>query len=134
MHLEAVAQQRAGGPEHERIDDEEEEPERDQRDRQREHDEYRAHDGIEQADDGGGDQRAGEAVHFDATVDVGHAQQGDCAEQPFEKEFHAPENSTGGDGSSSGRCIVKGITPPRRTSCRTGPRACRAGPRCGRAS
>lgn len=88
MHVEAIAEHRACGPEHQRVDDEEKQSQRDQRDRQGEDDEHRPQNDVEQADDGGCDQGAGEASHFDAAVDAGHEQQCGCAEQPFEQEFH----------------------------------------------
>ncbi len=77
-----------GGPEHERVDDEEKKADGDDGDRQRQHHQHGPQHHVEQANDKGRDQRGGEALHFHTAVDIGHKQQRCSAEKPFQEEFH----------------------------------------------
>ena len=83
-----TAKHTGSSPEHQRVDDKQEQAERDQRDRQREHHQHWPQQGVEQADHSGGDQRRGEVLNLHAGVEVSHQQQRTGCQQPLKNEFH----------------------------------------------
>ena len=76
--------------EHERVHHEQEEPEGEHRDRQREHDEHGAHEGVGEAEHERAEQRGERAVHLEAADRVGHHEQQGGRHDEVREELHGP--------------------------------------------
>mmetsp|Transcript_28872 Transcript_28872/g.52061 ORF Transcript_28872/g.52061 Transcript_28872/m.52061 type:complete len:232 (+) Transcript_28872:329-1024(+) len=85
-HRQAIEHGRCG-PEHQRVDHEQEQPEAEHGHRQGQQHEHGPQQGVQQAQHQGGDQRRAEALDFDARVKVGHQQQGAGEQQPTDEDF-----------------------------------------------
>ena len=83
--LEARHEWRRQG-QHHRVDHEREQPDGRHVQRQGEEDDHRPHEGVQEAEDDGGEQRRGEAAHEDPGHEVAHEQQHRGLDDPVEED------------------------------------------------